>query len=159
MGNSVARVSPDPLDRPRITRSTSNGLARILSDKLRPHSESPRPHSIALPRPRTFARAPAHPSDKLRPLSPALGRPTPIQPFPNPDMDGINRHSTTTQPSFGSNTRTTRFRLNLPTSLIRQLQPILNNNSTSTTKRKARQICRDVAGNPRANRVWGVTSC
>ena len=32
--------------------------------------------------------------------SPALGRPTPIQPFPNPDMDGINRHSTTTQPSI-----------------------------------------------------------
>ena len=44
------------------------------------------------------------------------------QPFPI--------HPTTTiQPSFGSNTRTTRFRLNLPTSLISQLQPILKNNS------------------------------
>ena len=64
--------------------------------------------------------------------SPALGIPTPIQPFPNPDMDGINRHATTLQPSSGSNTRTTRFRLNHPISLIRQLQPILNNNSTST---------------------------
>ena len=72
------------------------------------HSESPRPLSHGR-------------------ISPALGRPTPIQPFPNPDMDGINRHSTTTQPSFGSNTRTTRFRLNHPTSLIRQLQPILKN--------------------------------
>ncbi len=28
MGNSVARVSPDPLDRPRITRSTSSGHSR-----------------------------------------------------------------------------------------------------------------------------------
>ena len=35
--------------------------------------------------------------------SPALGRPTPIHPFLNPDMDGINRHSTTSQPSFVSN--------------------------------------------------------
>ena len=79
-----------------------------------------------------FARAPARQSDGLtfgipRPLShgrisPALGRPTPIQPFPNPDMDGINRHPTTSQPSFGSNTRTTRFRLNHPTSVILQLR-------------------------------------
>ena len=51
------------------------------------HSESPRPLSHGR-------------------ISPALGRPTPIQPFPNPDMDGINRHSTTTQPSFVSNPRT-----------------------------------------------------
>ena len=63
----------------------------------------PRPHSS---RPLSHGRT-----------SPAFGRPTPIQPFPNPDMDGINRHATTSQPSFGSNARTTRFRLNLPTSL------------------------------------------
>ena len=89
-----------------------------------------------------FATYPARP----RTDSPALGRPTPIQPFPNPDMDGINRHPTTSQPSFGSNTRTTRFRLNLPTSLIRQLQPILKNNSTSTKKlaqdRPFRVLCK-----------------
>ena len=95
------------------------------------HSESPRPHpigrtsrrtprvhgrtsplfigqtSLALPR---VNRTDSH-SESPRPLShgrisPALGRPTPIQPFPNPDMDGINRHSTTTQPSFVSNPRT-----------------------------------------------------
>ena len=64
--------------------------------------------------------------------SPALGRPTPIQPFPNPDMDGIIRHATTSQPYFGSNTRTTRFLLNHPTSLIRQLQPILKNKSAAS---------------------------
>ena len=53
------------------------------------------------------------------------------RPFPHPS----NNHApTTSQPSFGSNTRTTRFRLNLPTSLIRHLQPILKNNSTSTKK-------------------------
>ena len=40
LGNAVARVSPDPLDRPRITRSTSDGLARILSDKLRSRSRT-----------------------------------------------------------------------------------------------------------------------
>ena len=115
-GNAVARVSPDPLDRPRITRSKSDGL--------RPHSigrtsrRTPRVHgrtrplfigqtSLALPR---VNRTDSH-SESPRPLShgrisPALGRPTPIQPFPNPDMDGINRHSTTNQPSFVSNPRT-----------------------------------------------------
>ena len=51
------------------------------------HSESPRPLSHGR-------------------ISPALGRPTPIQPFPNPDMDGINCHSTTTQPSLVLNPKT-----------------------------------------------------
>ena len=117
------------------------------------HPARPRTDSPAFYR-TNFARAHARQSDGLtfgipspafpRTDSPALGRPTPIQPFPNPDMDGINRHATTSQPSFGSNTRTTRFRLNLPTSLIRQLQPILINNSTSTTPR------------PRHNRPYPV---
>ena len=43
----------------------------------------PRPHSS---RPLFIGRT-----------SPAFGRPTPIQPFPNPDMDGINRHATASQ--------------------------------------------------------------
>ena len=97
MGNGVARVSPDPLDRPRITRSKSDGL---------------RPHSIGRTSRRTprVNRTDSH-SESPRPLShgrisPAFGRPTPIQPFPNPDMDGINRHSTTNQPPFVSNPRT-----------------------------------------------------
>ncbi len=34
-----SRVMPDPLDRPRITRSKSDGLARFLSDKLRSRPE------------------------------------------------------------------------------------------------------------------------
>ena len=80
---------------------------------------------------------------ELRPLfigrtSPAFGRPTPIQPFPNPDMDGINRHATTNQPSFGSNTRTTRFRLNHPASMILQTKPLSNLIPTSTKKTGAR---------------------
>ena len=88
------------------------------------HPARPRTDSPAFYR-TNFARAPARQSDGLtfgipspafpRTDSPAFGRPMPIQPFPNPDMDGINRHATTSQPSFGSNTRTTRFRLNLPT--------------------------------------------
>ena len=45
----------------------------------------PRPHSS---RPLFIGRT-----------SSAFGRPTPIQPFLNPDMDGINRHATTSQPS------------------------------------------------------------
>ena len=99
-------------------------LPRLLSFLTRPHSigrtsrRTPRVHgrtrplfngqtSLALPR---VNRTDSH-SESPRPLShgrisPALGRPTPIQPFPNPDMDGINRHSTTTQPSFVSNPRT-----------------------------------------------------
>ena len=58
----------------------------------------------------------------------------PIQPFPNPDMDGINRHATTSQPYFGSNTRTTRFRLNHPASMILQTKPLSNLIPTSTKK-------------------------
>ena len=91
-------------------------FARIPSDGLR---DAPRA-SIGRTSPafyRTnFARAPARQSDGLtfgipspafpRTDSPAFGRPTPFQPFPNPDMDGINRHPTTTQPSFVSNPRT-----------------------------------------------------
>ena len=111
------------------------------------HPARPRTDSPAFYR-TNFARAPARQSDGLtfgipspafpRTDSPALGRPTPIQPFPNPDMDGINRHATTSQPSFGSNTRTTRFRLNHPTSLIRQTKPLSNLIPTSTKKTGAR---------------------
>ena len=40
-GDAVSsRVSPDPLDRPRITRSKSDGLARFLSGKLRSRSRA-----------------------------------------------------------------------------------------------------------------------
>ena len=46
--------------------------------------------------------------------------------------------TTTLQPYFGSNTRTTRFRLNHPTSMILQTKPLSNNNSTSTTPRHTR---------------------
>ena len=49
-------------------------------------------------------------------------------------MDGIIRHATTSQPYFGSNTRTTRFRLNHPTSLILQTKPLSNLIPTSTKK-------------------------
>ena len=62
----------------------------------------------------------------------------PLQPFPNPDMDGIIRHATTSQPYFGSNTRTTRFRLNHPTSLILQTKPLSNLIPTSTKKTGAK---------------------
>ena len=152
MGNAVARVSPDPLDRPRITRSKSDGL--------RPHSigrtsrRTPRVHgrtrplfigqtSLALPR---VNRTDSH-SESPRPLShgrtsPALGRPTPIQPFPNPDMDGINRHSTTLQPSFVSNPRATRFRHSHPKSVILQPQPLLQPQPTA-----AKQTCPQQAAN------------
>ena len=90
---------------------------RVRSAGAKSTERARRPHSIG----RTSRRTPrVH--GRTRPLfigqtslalphvnrtdSPALGRPTPIQAFPNPDMDGINRHSTTTQPSFVSNPRT-----------------------------------------------------
>ena len=213
MGNAVTRVPPDPLDRPRITRSKSDGLARSPSDGLRdaprastdglafgipspafPRTESRlsttstliQPLYNRVPTPRqpsgtstspqpTFNRhanaSQSHPRRNRFPITfqppeadkrtiPRLANtydstihvraPTvlvlstfhpsfqPIlnlnqidpRPFPHPSN---NPAPTTSQPSFGSNTRTTRFRLNHPTSLIRQLQPILKNNSTSTT--------------------------
>jgi hypothetical protein len=70
--------------RPLFIGQTSLALPHV--NRTDSHSESPRPLSQGR-------------------ISPAFGRPTPIQPFPNPDMDGINRHSTTTQPSFVSNPR------------------------------------------------------
>ena len=83
------------------------------------------------PRPRYNRPCPVHRSSLL---------PTTTQPRQKCSttiFHPFNNHvPTTSQPSFGSNTRTTRFRLNRPTSLIRQLQPILINNSTSTTKQK-----------------------
>jgi hypothetical protein len=96
VGSSANHAKQIGRTRPLFIGQTSLALPRV--NRTDSHSESPRPLSHGR-------------------ISPALGRPTPIQPFPNPDMDGINRHATTSQPSFGSNTRTTRFRLNLPTSL------------------------------------------
>jgi len=51
----------------------------------------------------------------------------------------FNNHvPTTSQPSFGSNTRTTRFRLNHPASMILQTKPLSNLIPTSTKKTGAR---------------------
>ena len=64
--------------------------------------------------------------------SPAFGSPTPLQPFPNPDMDAIIRHApTTTQPSYFSDSPT-------PSTP----KPQLNHNPESEM---ARQICRAFA--------------
>jgi hypothetical protein len=89
--------------------------------------------SLALPR---VNRTDSH-SESTRPLShgrisPAFGRPTSIQPFPNPDMDRINRHATTSQPSLVSNPRATRFRHSHPKSVILQPQPLLQPQPTAT---------------------------
>ena len=90
-----ARIPSDGLrDAPS---ASTDGLARFLSDKLRSRSRA----SIG----RTHIQNPLARFSHGR-ISPALGRPMPIQPFPNPDMDGIDRHSTTTQPSFVSNPKT-----------------------------------------------------
>ena len=57
------------------------------------------------------------------------------RPFPHPS----NNHApTTSQPSFGSNTRTTRFRLNHPASMILQTKPLSNLIPTSTKKTGAK---------------------
>ena len=48
---------------------------------------------------------------------------------------------TTTQPSFVSNPRTTRFRHNHPPSVILQLQPLLNHNPTMRGRSAATLMC------------------
>ena len=93
--------------------------------------------------PRSDLRSPASLPAATR-RDPAFTKQPSPQSFLQPSNNHSNYNPTTTQPSFGSNTRTTRFRLNLPTSLISQLQPILINNSTSTTPR------------PRHNRPYPV---
>ena len=127
-------------------------FARIPSDGLRdaPRASIGRTRplfigqtSLALPR---VKRTDSH-SESPRPLShgrisPALGRPTPIQPFLNPDMDGINRHATTSQPSLVSNPRATRFRHSHPKSVILQPQPLLQPQPTA-----AKQTCPQQAAN------------
>ena len=130
-------LSPRGLERkaPRSVWATQLPASRPIRWIVRESREAHRTDSPAFYRTNfTHIRNPlAHfPSDGLafgipspafpRTDSPAFGRPTPIQPFPNPDMDGINRHSTTTQPSFVSNPRTTRFRLNHPPSVQIPLQ-------------------------------------
>ena len=98
MGNAVARVSPDPLDRPRITRSKSDGLARIPSDGLR---DAPRASTDGLAR---FL------SDKLRSRSRAsIGRThirNPLARFPTDGLARIRKadaDSTISQPRYGRN--------------------------------------------------------
>ena len=121
-------LSPRELERkaPRSVWATQLPASRPIRWIVRESREANRTDFATHPaRPRTdapafhltdFATHPARQSDGLtfgipspafpRTDSPAFGRPTLIQPFPNPDMDGINRHSTTTQPSFVSNPRT-----------------------------------------------------
>jgi hypothetical protein len=104
VGSSANHAKQIGRTRPLFIGQTSLALPRV--NRTDSHSESPRPLSHGR-------------------ISPALGRPTPIQPFPNPDMDGINRHSTTTQPSFVSNPRT------IPT------QPShIRDSTTPTTKQR-----------------------
>ena len=107
--------------RPLFIGQTSLALPRV--NRTDSHSESPRPLSHGR-------------------ISPAFGRPTPIQPFPNPDMDGINRHSTTNQPPLVSNPRATRFRHSHPKSVILQPQPLLQPQPTA-----AKQTCPQQAAN------------
>ena len=124
-----------------------------VSLKKYPRPLFPRPSDKKPPRPRYNRPCPVHHSSVL---------PTTTQPRQKCSttiFHPFNNHvPTTSQPSFGSNTRTTRFRLNLPTSLIRQLQPILKNNSTSTKKlaqdRPFRVLCRrSAARHPRKDRA------
>ena len=100
MGHDAAgnRVSPDPLDRPRITRSKSDGLARIPSDGLR---DAPRASTDGLAR---FL------SDKLRSRSrTSIGRThirNPLARFPTDGLARIRKtdaDSTISQSRYGRN--------------------------------------------------------
>ena len=96
--STLPRVSPDPLDRPRITRSKSDGLARIPSDGLR---DAPRASTDGLAR---FL------SDKLRSRSRAsIGRThirNPLARFPTDGLARIRKtdaDSTISQSRYGRN--------------------------------------------------------
>ena len=114
-------------------------------------------------------------SESSRPLShgrisPALGRPTPIQPFPNPDMDGLNRHSTASQPQPRLNHPSCRiqerFRLNHPTSAILQIRLNHNHNKTwgaypPTTEGRGREAYPPTEGRCRRQSLewWRYAGC
>ena len=102
--STLPRVSPDPLDRPRITRSKSDGLALGIPSPashrtdFATHPARPRTDSPAFYR-TNFARAPARQSDGL-----ALGIPSPA--FPRTDFARIRKtdaDSTISQPRYGRN--------------------------------------------------------
>ena len=138
-------LSPRELERkaPRSVWATELPASRPIRWIVRESREANRTDFATHPR---VNRTDSH-SESPRPLShgrisPAFGRPTPIQPFPNPDMDGINRHPTTIQPSLVSNPRATRFRHSHPKSVILQPQPLLQPQPTA-----AKQTCPQQAAN------------
>ena len=140
-------IDPMPLRRPRTDIRPPFGTLNANSATMQPLSNSDTDatnrHSTIS---QTIQQPLSNPAPTIGNLNPST---TVLQP---PDGRFRAWQTPTTQPSFVSSTRTTRFRLNLPTSLISQLQPILINNSTSTTPRplpnhysttrKARQNCR-----------------
>ena len=118
MGNSVARVSPDPLDRPRIKRSTSGGRSRaapvgaqvpwttwgrFAHDSPRARVEVHLPCVLESRSAGQRALAPptdGHPPDFRKPQRQfnhyTTISPTIHEPLSTPDTDTTNRNSTTT---------------------------------------------------------------
>ena len=136
-----ARRPPEAENRAHIPRAIASREAMLWQGcSLSPRElERKAPRSVwatELPASRPIRWIVRESREANRTDSPAFGRPTPIQPFPNPDMDRINRHATTSQPSLVSNPRATRFRHSHPKSVILQPQPLLQPQPTA-----AKQTC------------------
>ena len=119
LGNSVARVSPDPLDRPRITRSASGGHSRaapvgahvpwttwgrFAHNSPRARVEVHLPCVLESRSAGQRALAPptdGHPPDFRKPQRQfnhyTTISPTIHEPLSTPDTDTTNRHSTISQ--------------------------------------------------------------
>ena len=152
-------VASRPLILSPALEGADSGIGRercnLLSRGERLHTFSRHARFLGLRFTRRWPKAPPRGALGEYTVSPRLGLRSPAslsaatctftqQPFLNHAPATAKPTPTTTQPSFVSNPRTTRFRLNHPTSMISQLQPILINNSTSTTPR------------PRHNRPYPV---
>ena len=118
MGNSVARVSPDPLNRPRITRSTSSGHSRAAPVGAQVPWTTWGRFAHNSPRARVEVHLPCvlesrsagqralaqptdgHPPDFRKPQRQfnhyTTISPTIHEPLSTPDTDTTNRNSTTT---------------------------------------------------------------
>ena len=155
LGNSVARVSPDPLDRPRITRSKSDGHSRaapvgaqvpwttwgrFAHDSPRARVEVHLPCVLESRSAGQRALAPptdGHPPDFRKPQRQfnhyTTISPTIHEPLSTPDTDTTNRNSTTTFSQPFPQPSSNRFPTpHQPSGTSTNLHPSFNRHATAS---------------------------